>query len=156
RPRHPCDVRPGADAGTGPACQTGAMVRDEIRRRWGAGIAWLRHSTGQSPQLTLWGWVGDALVALVLAIGAIAGVTYHNDAPNGTGVGAIVARPGSSPLTGRVARPARAAPVPTAPDLRGASGIVPLPGPMPGDGDIAWWMYGVAALPALPLAARRR
>ena len=55
-------------------------MTDEIGSRWRAGVAWLRHATGQPPRLTLWGWVADGLVALVLTIGAIAGVVHQGDA----------------------------------------------------------------------------
>ena len=134
-------------------------MQDEIRRRWAAGVAWLRHSTGQSPQLTLWGWVADGLLALVLTIGAFAGVANHGDAggirvgPDGTATG---------PLFGLVVPagpPAPAAPLeprdPSSP-LPDGYKLVPIPRPLPDDQGIAWWQYGLAALTALPLAARRR
>src|SRR5215831_7365970 len=114
------------------------MVRDEIRRRWGAGIAWLRHSTGQSPQLTLWGWVGDALVALALTIGAIAGVTYHSDNHDGK-IGFVMVRPGSPAQAGPEAPVAPDAPAPVDPAKPNAYRVLPLPGSLPVDQGVPWW-----------------
>jgi len=133
-------------------------VRDEIGRRWRAGVAWLRHSTGQAPQLTLWGWVADGLVALVLTIGAIAGVANHGDANGGIRVG----------VDGTTGRPLFVVPadpnVPAAPLVPHESAaplpdgykVLQIPRPQPGDDGIEWWQYGLAVLTALPLAARRR
>jgi signal transduction histidine kinase len=133
------------------------MVRDEIGRRWRAGVAWLRHSTGQAPQLTLWGWVADGLVALVLTIGAIAGMAHHAD-NNGFRVGN-----GTRPLFESVVPTAPTAPqapvdprASSVPEAPGAIRVEPVPIRAPVDQDVGWWQYAFAALSALPLATRRR
>jgi signal transduction histidine kinase len=132
------------------------MVRDEIGRRWRAGVAWLRHSTGQSSQLTLWGWVADGLVALVLTIGAIAGVSSYGDA-NGMriGVNVLSAVPTAPRATVGPSIPLapRESSVPQEPNR---PNVVQVPGPMPDEPSGAWWKYVLAALTALPLATRRR
>jgi signal transduction histidine kinase len=154
------------------------MVRDEIDRptrfsqrrphvgrRWRAGVSWLRHSTGQVPQLTLWGWVADGLVALVLTIGAVAGVASHTD------VGDTKFRVEARPLIGLAVPPTPAPPAPDpgavpnpdpvpnlepVPEVPDGYKLVPFPGQLPAGEGVAWWQYGLAALTALPLALRRR
>src|SRR5215510_11838499 len=110
------------------------MVRDEIGRRWRAGIAWLRHSTGQQPQLTLWGWVADGLVALVLTIGAIAGVAGHGDTNGSIRVGVDGAPGPPISVIPAAPGPRGAPPLPweSAPPLPDGKKLPPIPRPSPG------------------------
>jgi signal transduction histidine kinase len=107
------------------------VFRDELASRWRVAIVWLRHSTGQAPRLTLWGWAADVSLAVLLTIGAVAGVVSGGDVP--VDIGDIPA----PVLRQRI-------PPPMAP-----------PG-MVGVDHIAWSHLVLAALTALPLITRRR
>ena len=71
-----------AHGGTHPRLQpwnTNRVVRDEIVQRWRSVIAWLRHTTPPPPRLTPWGWAADAILAVLLAIGAVNGAMRVQD-----------------------------------------------------------------------------
>jgi signal transduction histidine kinase len=112
--------------------------RDEIARRWHAAIAWLLHSTGKSPRLTPWGWAADAIMALMLTIGAVSGAMQRQDGPALDPEVAI--RDGAVPV---FVPPG----VPLPPDA--PSAVFDFP-------HATWWQLVLAALTALPLVTRRR
>ena len=111
------------------------MFRNEIGLGWQAGIAWLRHATGQPSRLTPWGWAADVSLALLLTIASVASV--GQDQPNVF-------------IDGRFRVPEGVPPDP-APDP-------PFdPSPMPeADHGLGWSSLALVALTALPLVTRRR
>jgi signal transduction histidine kinase len=111
------------------ACETGAVNREEIARRWQAAVAWLRRSTGQPPRLTPWGWAADAILALTLTIGAVNGAQQFQDGPGAAVPQLPVFLPSGTPIP----------PMPPF-ELPHATGT----------------QLALAALTALPLVARRR
>jgi signal transduction histidine kinase len=109
------------------------VVRDEIVQRWRSVIAWLRHTTPPPPRLTPWGWAADAILAVLLAIGAVNGaMRVQDDAFN-------VIEP---MIRGPQYPPVRPVP-PFPPSL--INGVHP-----------HFWEFALAALTALPLLTRRR
>jgi signal transduction histidine kinase len=106
--------------------------REEIARRWQAAVDWLGRSTGQPPRLTPWGWAADAILALILTIGAVSGAQRFEDAPSGSVAPLPVFLPPGPPEA------------PTAPMM---------PFELP---HVTWSQLVLAALTALPLVTRRR
>ncbi|MGI5241538.1 sensor histidine kinase [Dactylosporangium sp. CA-139066] len=114
--------------------------RERVRRWWAAAVAWLRVVTpGQPPRLSGWAWAADIILAVLLGAGAVNGA--------------------AEPLHGNPDRAMQAevdlrweppdAPPAPYPVFR------PLPPPDRPD-DARGGLLVVAALTALPLAARRR
>jgi len=147
--------------------QTGRVrLRELPTRGWRAAVAWLRAETPGQTRLTPWAWTADIILAILLAIGAVNGATepYRAD---GTMPMVVYGPFGPLPRGEPPVRqfPAPQAPVPpgaTVPDPAMDPGIGPGmdPGMDPGmedeDDEPAGLLLVVAALTALPLAARRR
>ncbi|WP_432967480.1 sensor histidine kinase [Dactylosporangium sp. CA-233914] len=118
-------------------------VREHLARWWRAAVAWLRVQTPAPARLTAWGWAADVILAVLLAIGAVNGATEPVQRGDDFPVRAHIEQ--------FVPREPRL-PIPPAPDP-------PFDGPLlrpPADDDPAGPLLVVAALTALPLAARRR
>ncbi|ABW11091.1 histidine kinase [Parafrankia sp. EAN1pec] len=139
------------------SCQTGPVIWAAIRRH--------RERAGPA-SLTVWAWVADAILALVLALGVVTAI-------NGDRLLAVPA-PGTS-QSARVERPSRPVlpltRVTPVPPVEPVPSVAPEPREVPslaGPGQVfpsqfvavqtpvADWQLALAVLAALPLAARRR
>jgi len=96
-------------------------------------VAWLRHTAPPQPRLTPWGWTADAILAVLLTIGAVNGAMQAQDGPHNVIEPIIIGAPYA----------------PSVP-------IPPIPPILPGGVHLQWWEFVLAALTALPLLTRRR
>lgn len=112
---------------------TSGVVRDEIAQRWRSVIAWLRHTTLPPPRLTPWGWAADAILAILLAIGAVNGAMRVQDDAYRV-IEPMIRGPQYPPI-----RP-----------------LPPFPPSLIDGVHLHWWEFVLAALTALPLLTRRR
>ncbi|GAA2376801.1 sensor histidine kinase [Dactylosporangium salmoneum] len=114
-------------------------VRAAIARGRRAALAWLRVKSPAPPPVTAWAWAADIILAVLLAVGAVNGATEPYAGAD-------------EKMPVRIHVVPHAVEAPGAPDAPGGVFVPP-----PGDDDQpAGWLLVVAALTALPLAARRR
>ncbi len=96
-------------------------------------IAWLRHTTPPPPRLTPWGWAADAILAILLAIGAVNGAMRVQDDAYRV-IEPMIRGPQYAPI-----RP-----------------LPPFPPSLINGVHLHLWEFVLVALTALPLLTRRR
>jgi signal transduction histidine kinase len=116
------------------ACEDELVNTPTIADRWDAAVTALTRATTQPPLLSRWGWTADAVLALVLAVGALDGALSRHG-------GTETVTPPSLPQT------PSGVPVPPAPPV----GVI-----THDYGTALPWQLVLAVLATLPLLARRR